>query len=160
MNKNLWFSSPKKILLTLFNTLCICIGVIVVSAINLYQCPVTFISLTIFSVDLVCTALARLFMTIPVAKAFHVRTLPSAFSSYCTSILGSLYFRMILFENMSVENFMIFTTTDVLLLSGQWASGVLDVCNQGTSLVKLPCLFKLYNNQGFKFASVYVVFET
>ncbi|EIT80970.1 hypothetical protein AO1008_09907 [Aspergillus oryzae 100-8] len=36
MNKNLWFSSPKKILLTLFNTLCICIG-IVMCGLGLYS---------------------------------------------------------------------------------------------------------------------------
>lgn len=69
MNKGLWFSSPRKILLTFVNLTCTCIGIIMVC---LSSFLVVIIMANEFSVVLVCIVLARLFMMIRVVLAFHV----------------------------------------------------------------------------------------
>lgn len=68
MNKGLWFSSPQRLALTLFNTFAICVGIALVSSNNclLYYSR----RLPIFCVALVFTPLESPFMAIQAVQAF------------------------------------------------------------------------------------------
>lgn len=68
MNKGLWFASPRKMFLTVVNTLCICIGVVMVCFLLLTAGTLA----NEFSAVLVCIVPARLFMMIRVVLVFHV----------------------------------------------------------------------------------------
>jgi hypothetical protein len=67
MNQGLWFSSPRKVFLTVLNVLIICIGCILVSSIVAEDCRLLT---SARSVDWDCTPLGRPFMTVPAARAF------------------------------------------------------------------------------------------